>query len=157
MWMARLVVILVALRPAAEATWYGNEFLGRRHAASWHAETPAGFTDYVDSERFGVAAPISIPFGTRLRITRQGAVCGRSSPFDGTSIIVTVVDRMGDYTREDRYDLWPAAAKALGMGPTYHGLADDGRLRVTVERLDYVEEATLPLGLHHVYELAYGF
>lgn len=114
----------------AVCTWYGEEFIGRRHAASWHQQTPIGFPEVVTLTHFGIAAPPDIPFGTRLFITRS-APCNPlcSQEYNNTSIIVTVVDRKASLA-QGSYDLWPAAAKALGFGPSFEG--DVGCIKIRV-------------------------
>ena len=122
----------------AVATWYGEDFLGKRHSASWHGETPRGFPEVVTENAYGVAAPVGIPFGTILCITRLRTCYGESSEFDGRSVIVQVVDRKARYRDKGYYDLWPAAALALGFGPTFD--KDDVgciRARVEILSLDY--------------------
>ena len=114
----------------AVCTWYGEEFIGRRHAASWHQQTPEGFPEIVTLIHFGIAAPPDIPFGTKLFITRL-APCNLlcSQEYNGTSIIVIVVDRKASLA-QGSYDLWPAAAKALGFGPSFEG--DVGCIKIRV-------------------------
>lgn len=115
----------------AVCTWYGEEFIGRRHAASWHQQTPVGFPEVVTMEHFGVAAPPNIPFGTKLLITRLvpcNPLC--SQEYNNTSILVVVADRKASLTQSS-YDLWPAAAKALGFGPSF-GEKDVGCIKIRV-------------------------
>ena len=114
----------------AVCTWYGEDFIGRRHAASWHQQTPAGFPEVVTLTHFGVAAPPDIPFGTMLFITRL-APCNPlcSQEYNGTSIIVTVIDRKASLA-QGSYDLWPAAAKVLGFGPSFD--KDVGCIKIRV-------------------------
>jgi len=114
----------------AVCTWYGEEFIGRRHAASWHQQTPIGFPEVVTMEHFGVAAPPDIPFGTKLFITRLVPCNSRcSQKYNNTSIIAIVVDRKASLA-QGSYDLWPAAAKALGFGPSFKG--DVGCIKIRV-------------------------
>lgn len=116
-------------------TWYGEEFLGRRHAASWHRETPVGFPEVVTTEHFGVAAPATIPFGTVLRLTFVDTCapgCSEEAQeMVGTEVYVVVVDRMKD-SEARTFDLWPAAAHELGFGPDY-GDEDWGCIRAKVD------------------------
>lgn len=108
--------------------------MGRRHAASWHGETPEGISETVNWEDYGVAAPINIPFGTKVKLTRIGAVNGEPSCYDGQSVIATVVDRMENYTRTTHFDAYPATARALGFGP--YMVQDVGVVLVQVEIYD---------------------
>ncbi len=126
----------------AICTWYGNEFLGRRHAASWHQQTPQGFPEIVTEDAYGVAAPVDIPFGTILCMTRVETCNGEASKYDGRVVIVMVVDRKRNYHARGYYDLWPAAAKVLGFGPTF-GDQDVGCIRARIEVLR--SRATSPL------------
>jgi len=111
----------------ATATWYGNQFIGCHHAAYWHSRTPVGFTPVVDTARFGVAAPSSIPFGTKLRITRICTCWGEPRVTDGRQVVVTVVDRRARSVW-GYYDLWPAPAEALDM-------VEDGCIKIQVDIL----------------------
>jgi len=130
----KILIVVVSSLPVGTATWYGGEeFIGRHHAAHWHKETPVGAPAVVDYEYLGCAAPIDIPFGTQLIFTRVSACKGYSSPFDGKSVVCTVVDRKARYTIPDYYDLWPAAAQGLGFGPGYS--SDDGCVTVQVQRV----------------------
>jgi len=115
----------------AELTWYGNDFLGCRHASSWHGKTPKGFPEVVDSTHFGIAAPLNIPFGTVLKITRIRDINGWPSNYDGSSVYAVVVDRMANYTNTRYFDAWPATARALGFGPSF-GKYDAGRILVSI-------------------------
>ena len=115
------------------ATWYSE--LGQRHAASWHGMTPHLIPEVVTMQHYGIAAPRSYPFGTRLKVTRMRGLVGGPSPYDGRSVIVTVVDRVGRPSCDCHFDLWPAAARVLGIGPTF-GKRDAGALEVRVERVE---------------------
>jgi len=100
-------------QPVAKLTWYGEEFVGRRHAASWHQQVPAGWPEVVNTRDLGIAAPYDIPFGTTVRITRIGNCYGEVSKRDGDFVDAVVVDRMA----EDNlawFDAWPATFEALG-------------------------------------------
>jgi hypothetical protein len=88
----------------------GDGFMGQRHAASWHAETPAGFPEVVTRDALGVAAPSDIPFGSRLRLTVFATCDGRALP--PRTIEAVVVDRRADGA-EGYYDAWPATFRAL--------------------------------------------
>ncbi len=133
-----VLYVLMLLNDDACMTWYGNEFVGRHHAAHWHGQTPPGFSDTVQPEEFGVAAPITVPFGTRLRFTR----------LDDPTLTVeaVVVDRMRDFHNPQRYDAYPAVAEALGFGPAF-GPDDVGVIRVRVEVIEernFWEHVSLP-------------
>ena len=107
----------------AQLTWYGNEFVGRHHAAYWHQQVPAGFSDTMQPDEFGVAAPLHVPFGTRLRLTRLDT---------GATVEAVVVDRMRNFRNPNTYDAYPAVAQALGFGP-WAEEQDCGVVRVKVE------------------------
>ena len=89
-------------------THYGTEedgYRGQHHGAYWHGDS-CGLPDVVDDEHLGAAAPYDIPYCTRLLV-----VVGPEA------VVVTVVDRQ----RHDviagllHLDLWPAAARQLGI------------------------------------------
>jgi len=89
-------------------TWYGSESdgcLGARHGASWHGDA-CGLPEVVDLESFGCAAPRWVPYCSKLVVCR-GEHC----------VVVTVVDRQADDLLGGRWhvDLWPAAARELGI------------------------------------------
>jgi rare lipoprotein A len=91
---------LVCVEGAAQAelaTYYGQEFAGRR-TASGEKFNPSGMT----------AAHRTLPFGTRVRVT---------NPRNGRSIIVRVNDR-GPFVKGRAIDLSSGAAQAIGMGST---------------------------------------
>lgn len=101
-----LLGILVPFRPAV-FTWYGSEddgYLGARHGASWHGDA-CGLSERVDLVGFGTAAPVGIPYCTRVLVCVQ------------TCAVVTVVDRQRDdrLFGRDHFDLWPAPAERLGL------------------------------------------
>jgi hypothetical protein len=104
--MTELLLTALMLVPmgTTRVTWYD---LHTRHAASWHGETPAGFTDYVDDARMGIAAPASVPFGTKVLLRRVDT---------GQMVIATVIDRTGDGRG---WDAWPETAYHLGYGPDF--------------------------------------
>ena len=98
---------LVCLEGAAKAeiaTYYGQEFAGRR-TASGEKFNPSAMT----------AAHRTLRFGTRVRVTNSR---------NGRSIIVRINDR-GPFVRGRIIDVTPAAAQALGFS---------GLTQVTVER-----------------------
>jgi len=134
--IAFLLSFLFILTPVSEngtATWYGSNednFIGKYHAAYWHNETPQGAPEFVTNNFLGVAAPKSIPFGTKLLIVRKSTCMGHQSPYDNAFIFATVLDRKADYTTPHYYDLWPATARALGFGPTFEN--DAGCIQVQV-------------------------
>ena len=121
--MERLFLIAIILglsaggRVPATLTWYGSEgdgYLAARHGASWHGDS-CGLAEVVDLEGYGVAAPVGIPYCSRLLVCAEG---GETLPL--RCVVVTVVDRMRDDVLEGRahLDLWPAPAEALGViGP----------------------------------------
>jgi rare lipoprotein A len=88
------------------ASYYGNEFHGRRTASGAR----------YDAHALTCAHP-SAPFGTRLRVTDLET---------GRSVDVTVNDR-GPYAKGRVVDLSLAAARKIGM-------VDRGLVRVRVER-----------------------
>lgn len=97
--------VVAAVPPAAEAaedearelaggvaSWYGNEFAGRR-TASGERFNPAGYT----------AAHRTLPFGSKVRVSRGGK-----------SVVVRINDR-GPFSRGRVIDLSQAAAAELGL------------------------------------------
>ena len=133
-WLTLLSSPWQLLEEEAICTWYGEAFVGRRHAASWHKETPWNFPEVVTGTDYGIAAPIDVPFGTILRLTRVQTCYGETSEYDGRSVIVVVVDRKRNYRARGYFDLWPAAAKRLGFGPEFED--DAGCVKVRVEALN---------------------
>ena len=99
-----LAVLLLIPLGEARVTWY---WLPTRHAAYHHGQTPAGFTPYVDYYHLGIAAPASVPFGTRVLLRRVDT---------GDMVLATVVDRTASGAG---WDAWPATSEALGFGPSY--------------------------------------
>ena len=91
---------LVCLESAAHAelaTYYGQEFAGRR-TASGEKFNPGAMT----------AAHRTLPFGTRVRVTNSR---------NGRSIIVRINDR-GPFVKGRAIDLSSGAARAIGMAST---------------------------------------
>lgn len=76
------------------ASWYGQEFNGRRTASGLRYD-PRGLT----------AAHKTLPLGTRIRVT---------NPRTGASVLVTVTDR-GPYCGRRELDLSKAAAQEVGI------------------------------------------
>ena len=76
------------------ASWYGQEFSGRRTASGTRFD-PRGLT----------AAHKTLPLGTRIRVT---------NPRTGASVLVTVTDR-GPYCGRRDLDLSRAAAREVGI------------------------------------------
>jgi rare lipoprotein A len=91
---------LVCLEGAAQAeiaTYYGQEFAGRR-TASGERFNPSAMT----------AAHRTLRFGTRVRVTNS---------HNGRSVIVRINDR-GPFVKGRAIDLSSGAARAIGMGST---------------------------------------
>ncbi len=108
--MAKIVLVLTLLLREPEPTVLthygtGDGLLGQHHGAYWH-EDSCGLPDVVDLEHYGVAAPRWIPYCTKILVCH-----------DSTCIIATVVDRQRHDVIHGKphFDLWPAAAQALGM------------------------------------------
>jgi rare lipoprotein A len=91
------VVCLEGAAQAEIATYYGQEFAGRR-TASGEKFNPSGLT----------AAHRTLPFGTQVRVTNSR---------NGRSIIVRINDR-GPFVKGRAIDLSSGAARAIGMGGT---------------------------------------
>lgn len=91
------------------ASYYGREFAGRRTASG----------ERFDPRAMTAASP-SLPFGTRVRVTRAGG---------GESVIVRINDRCG-CPGGRIIDLSEGAARKLGM-------IKAGVVRVRVEVLDH--------------------
>lgn len=87
------------------ASWYGPGFAGRR-TASGDVFDPSALT----------AAHLTLPFGTRVRVTNLA---------NGRSVVVRINDR-GPYVAGREIDLSRAAARRLGI---------DGTARVRLEVL----------------------
>lgn len=106
-----LTIIANLLNPTptpAILTHYGTEgdgYLGQHHGAYWHGDS-CGLPDVVDAEHFGAAAPYSIPYCTRLLVV-----------YGSEAVIVMVADRQKHDVIDGlpHLDLWPAAAKQLGI------------------------------------------
>ena len=108
--MAKLALVLALLLREPEPvvlTHYGTDdgLLGQHHGAYWHGDS-CGLPPVVDVVSYGVAAPRGIPYCTRVLICH-----------DGACVVATVVDRQRDdvVRGKPHFDLWPAAARALGM------------------------------------------
>jgi hypothetical protein len=99
-----LAALLLVPMGTARVTWY---FLTTPHAAYHHGQTPPGYTPYVDYYHLGIAAPASVPFGTRVLLRRVDT---------GDMVLATVVDRTASGTG---WDCWPMTAEQLGYGPAY--------------------------------------
>ena len=122
--MLLLFALWTPLEVGARVTWYGGRdvYLGKRHAASWNGETPAGFPEVVTTSALGCAAPYWIPFGSVVRLTR----------WDGEReyrAYAIVVDRTAS---GETWDVWPAVAKDLGFGPSF-GKEDRGAVNAVIE------------------------
>ena len=81
-------------RKAVIASWYGQEFSGRRTASGTRFD-PQELT----------AAHRTLPLGTRIRVT---------NPRTGAAVLVTVTDR-GPYCGRREIDLSRAAAREVGI------------------------------------------
>jgi rare lipoprotein A len=91
------VVCLGGAAQAEVATYYGQEFAGKR-TASGETFNPSAMT----------AAHRTLPFGTRVRVTNSQ---------NGRSIVVRINDR-GPFVKGRAIDLSSGAAQAIGMGST---------------------------------------
>ena len=91
------VICLEATAQAEVATYYGQEFAGRR-TASGETFNPSAMT----------AAHRTLPFGTRVRVTNSRS---------GRSIIVRINDR-GPFVKGRCIDLSTGAAHILGFAGT---------------------------------------
>lgn len=111
------------LLTVAVMTWYGPGFVGECHAACWYGETPECSPETVTYDFPGVAASTDFQFGTVLKFTRLDT---------GGIAYGIVLDRMRDYTDEERFDAWPFLADLLGFGPGF-GFNDVGVIEVRVE------------------------
>jgi rare lipoprotein A len=81
-------------RRTVMASWYGQEFSGRRTASGMPFD-PRGMT----------AAHKTLPLGTLIRVT---------NPRTGASVLVTVTDR-GPFIGRRELDLSKAAAREVGI------------------------------------------
>ena len=114
----QFILIIVAIT----CSWYGpNQTNGDPYTASyWRGELPEDAPPKVDYHYLGAAsADRSIKFGTSVRLTVVGIPGWARGELDyliGRSVVVTVVDRMGQAGND--FDLWPAAAQVL-MGSGY--------------------------------------
>lgn len=113
-----LIAILLALhviKLPVTVTTYGidDQFSGRRHASSWHDETPPGAPEVVDNEYYG-AASNDFAFGTVLHV-RVAAECTGELLERSSAVTVTVVDRLANGIT-GYVDLWPAPAAEIGLG-----------------------------------------
>jgi rare lipoprotein A len=91
------LVCLEGTAKAEIATYYGQEFAGRR-TASGEKFNPSAMT----------AAHRTLRFGTRVRVTNS---------HNGRSIIVRINDR-GPFVKGRAIDLSSGAARAIGMAST---------------------------------------
>jgi len=101
--------------PRGEASYYGTRFAGQT-TASGETFDPAALT----------AAHPSLPFGTRVRITRVGGEHGRT-------VTVRINDR-GPFADDRIIDLSEAAARRIGM-------IDEGVVEVRIEVLELPPDA----------------
>lgn len=96
-----LVIQVVAQAEPVVATYYADKYIGKP-TASGQPYDPHGFT----------AAHPSLPFGTKLLVS-----------YGGTSVIVTVNDRL-PYESDSDLDLSWAAARAIGLTEVGTALVD---------------------------------
>ncbi|MEF8797445.1 MAG: septal ring lytic transglycosylase RlpA family protein [Salinivenus sp.] len=101
--------------PRGEASYYGDTFAGQT-TASGEAFDPEALT----------AAHPSLPFGTRVRVTRTGGEHGRA-------VTVRINDR-GPFADNRIIDLSEAAARQIGM-------IDEGVVEVRIEVLELPPDA----------------
>ena len=105
--IALALALLLREPELATLTHYGtgDGLLDTRHGASWHGDS-CGLPSVVDLKHYGIAAPRWIPYCTGV------LVCHKQ-----TCIVAMVVDRQRHDVihGEPHFDLWPAAAQALGM------------------------------------------
>jgi len=105
--IALAITLLMREPTPAILTHYGlgDGLLGQHHGAYWHGDS-CGLPDVVDLEHYGVAAPRWIPYCAEVLVCH-----------DGTCIMAVVVDRQRHDVIDGspHFDLWPAAARALGM------------------------------------------
>jgi hypothetical protein len=114
MLLIGMTLLLAANSTPVIITTYGIDdlFFGRRTASSWHNQTPKGAPEQVDNEYFGAASNV-YSFGTKLRVIRTAECNGEA--LEPAYVDVVVVDRLA--TGFNSYiDLWPAPARALGLG-----------------------------------------
>lgn len=111
--LAMLLSLQLVTLPVKVTTYgIGDQYAGQRHAASWHGVTPPGAPEVVDDEYLG-AASNDVPLGTVLHVTIFSE-CNREI-ISRREVTVTVVDRLADGIT-GYVDLWPAAARAVGLG-----------------------------------------
>ena len=101
--------------PRGEASYYADRFAGQT-TASGETFDPAALT----------AAHPSLPFGTRVRVTRVGGERRRA-------VTVRINDR-GPYADDRIIDLSEAAARQIGM-------IDEGVVEVRIEVLELPPDA----------------
>jgi rare lipoprotein A len=87
-------VVRKAPKKTVVASWYGEQFSGRKTASGVRFD-PRGLT----------AAHKTLPLGTKVRVT---------NPRTGASVLVTVTDR-GPYIGRRELDLSKAAAREVGI------------------------------------------
>jgi rare lipoprotein A (peptidoglycan hydrolase) len=92
-WPVLAVADLLPRKPV-RASWYGQEFSGRR-TASGERFDPRALT----------CAHKTLPLGTKIRVT---------NPRTGAQVLVTVTDR-GPYRGRREIDLSKAAAREVGI------------------------------------------
>jgi len=102
--------VLSLLRQPGEPvtlSYYGTDdgYAGQHHSAHWNG-LDCGLPAVVDDAHFGTAAPYWVPLCARLVVC-----CGDKC------LLTTVIDRQRDdwLFGKPHLDLWPAAARHLGM------------------------------------------
>jgi len=104
----------------------GDGFLGEKHSAAWHQQTPNGWPEVVDPVRYGIAtSDYSIPFGTELCLEIVSFPIWSEGEYNdriGTVVCgVIVVDRMASWVDPilgPSMDAWPALFEQLA-GPDW--------------------------------------
>ncbi len=147
------VILLMSLLPTrldadkghARVFFYGDtgsKYLGSRHASSHWGQTPNGWPEVVDLERYGIAtSDHTIPFGTELCLEVIEFPAWAEDEFSsriGEIICGTVVDRMPLWVNDyfgPSLDVWSALAKAL-YGPDYRRIGTI-TVRITLKETLY--------------------
>ena len=122
----------------------GDGFLGQKHAAAWHQDTPEGWPDVVDLVHYGIAtSDWSIPFNTEICLEVVAYPQWSEGKYDdlvGTIACGVVVDRFPSWVQRwygESYDVWPALAEKL-IGPDYRRI---GTIRARIVQVAASEES----------------